>query len=125
MANKKTTRAGDELRGNESGGKSGLPVHDSLFKHLLTRTDTALHFLRDRLPPRLVQYLADAPPQILPGSFVDEHLRPSQTDLLLRVQLKRRWRPVALLSHGPQKSTRAPCPAAAGTLHHAHSTALV
>jgi len=72
----------------DSAGKSGLPIHDSLFKHLLTQEQTAGRFLRERLPQYVVQQLANAPPNLLPGSFVDEHLRPSQTDVLLQVPLK-------------------------------------
>jgi hypothetical protein len=74
--------------GEPRAGKSGLPIHDSLFKHLLGRAETAGRFLHARLPPHLAQHLASAPPQILPGSFVDPDLRQSHTDVLLQIRLR-------------------------------------
>jgi hypothetical protein len=79
-----------EIPAADSAGKSAPLIHDSLFKYLLTQMDTAGRFLRERLPTWLVEELADAPPEIVPGSFVDEELRQSQTDVLLRLPLKDR-----------------------------------
>jgi hypothetical protein len=77
-----------EIPAADSAGKSAPLVHDSLFKYLLTQRDVAGRFLHERLPTWLVQQLAGAPPEIVPGSFVDEELRQSQTDVLLRLPLK-------------------------------------
>jgi len=63
----------------------GTP-HDAFFKRLLGSPDAAATFLRERLPPEIAAALAADPPDPVPGSFVDEHLRPSQSDLLFRVR---------------------------------------
>ncbi len=63
----------------------GTP-HDAFFKRLLGAPDAAATFLRERLPPDIAAALAPDAPEPAPGSFVDERLRPSQSDLLFRVR---------------------------------------
>ena len=63
----------------------GTP-HDAFFKRLLGAPDAAATFLRERLPPAIAAALAPDPPEPAPGSFIDEHLRSSQSDLLFRVR---------------------------------------
>ena len=62
--------------------------HDALFRTLLEDAERAHDFLRDHLPNNIAGLLADDPPQILDGSFVDEALAGSQSDLLMQVRLK-------------------------------------
>ncbi len=57
--------------------------HDTLFRALLSNPGRARDFLRDHLPNTIAGQLADAPPGIVEGSFVDEALAGSQSDLLL------------------------------------------
>jgi len=45
-------------------------------------------FLREHLPPELVDLLTLESPELLPGSFVDEALAQHHSDLLFRVPLK-------------------------------------
>ena len=65
-----------------------LPTpHDRLFRALLSDPERARDFLRDHLPNDIAGRLADSLPEIVEGSFVDEALAGSQSDLLLKVRL--------------------------------------
>ncbi len=61
--------------------------HDALFRVLLEDPDRAATLLREYLPPALSARLADAPPKLLDGTFVDEHSRMTQSDRLFEVKL--------------------------------------
>ncbi len=61
--------------------------HDALFRSLLSDPERARDFLRRHLPAGVSGLLADAPPEIVDGSFVDEALAASQSDVLLKVRL--------------------------------------
>ena len=61
--------------------------HDSLFRSLLTDPERAGAFLRQQLPKDIAVFLDDTPPEVMDGSFVDEDLAGSQSDLLLKVKL--------------------------------------
>ena len=63
-------------------------AHDRLFKALTDNPAAAGALLRERLPPELAMLLADAPPEPLPGSFIDPGLRESHSDRLFRVALR-------------------------------------
>lgn len=54
--------------------------HDKLFKGLLDQPGTAGALLRERMPPEIVALLADDPPELVDGEFVDKVLRGSQSD---------------------------------------------
>jgi hypothetical protein len=45
-------------------------------------------FFRERLPPQLVDQLADGPPELVDGVFVDAQLRGSAADRLFRLRLR-------------------------------------
>ncbi|KAF0117523.1 MAG: hypothetical protein FD149_1098 [Rhodospirillaceae bacterium] len=62
--------------------------HDTLFKGLLDQPGTAGALLRERLPPEIVLLLADDPPELVPGEYVDEALRDSRSDRLYRMRLQ-------------------------------------
>ena len=62
-------------------------IHDSYFRAVLGAPERAADFLRCHLPPAIVPLLADEPPELLDGSFIDNDLRNSQSDLLFRVKL--------------------------------------
>ena len=49
-------------------------IHDAFFKQLMSEPATAGLFLRERLPPGIAALLSAEPPELLPGSFVDEDL---------------------------------------------------
>ena len=67
---------------------AGLPTpHDRLFRALMSDPERVRDFLRDHLPNDISGRLADSPPEIVEGSFVDETLAGSQSDLLLKVRL--------------------------------------
>jgi len=61
--------------------------HDALFRALLGAPDRARAFLREHLPNDIAGHLADDPPEILEGGFVDEALAGSRSDLLMKVRL--------------------------------------
>jgi Putative transposase, YhgA-like len=63
-------------------------IHDSFFKQALDDPALAGTFLREHLPPDIVELLGPERPELIPGSFVDEELRQHHTDLLFRVHLK-------------------------------------
>ncbi len=72
----------------ETGGRRGITPtpHDALFRALVADPARARALLRDHLPDRIAGRLADRPPRILDGSFIDEALRGSQSDLLMEVE---------------------------------------
>jgi len=72
----------------ERGRRKGVTPspHDAMFRALLSDPVRAQALLRDHLPNEIVGLLADKPPKILDGSFVDEALRGSQSDLLIEAE---------------------------------------
>jgi predicted transposase/invertase (TIGR01784 family) len=64
-----------------------INIHDSFFKDVLSDRQYAGIFLREHLPREVVDLFAPEPPELLPGSFVDETLGQHHTDLLFRIQL--------------------------------------
>ena len=65
-----------------------ISVHDAIFKQVLSDPKLADTFLREHLPTDVAVLLGPAPPEPVPASFVDEHLRQHHSDLLFRVRLK-------------------------------------
>ena len=61
--------------------------HDALFRAVFSDPVHAQALLRDHLPNEIAGLLADTPPRIVDGTFVDEDLRKSQADLVLEVEL--------------------------------------
>jgi len=78
-------RAKDARARARRRGTSPTP-HDALFRAVLSDPARAHTFLRDHLPNGIAGQLADRPPRILDGSFVDEALLGSQSDLLMEVE---------------------------------------
>ena len=64
--------------------------HDQFFQQLLDKPDVAGRLLRERLPPEVVELLADEPPELVPGSFVSRRLRGYRTDRLYRTRTRTR-----------------------------------
>ena len=62
--------------------------HDDLFRALLSDRERARAFLRDHLPNEIAGHLQSDPPEIVEGSFIDEALRSTQSDILLEVKTK-------------------------------------
>ena len=62
--------------------------HDRLFKRLLEEPGVAGALLRERLPPKLVEKLADAEPELIPGTYVGKKLRETRSDRLYRLRLR-------------------------------------
>ncbi len=77
-----------EARGRKSGTRT-VPAtpHDSLFRALVSDPGRAAALIRGHLPNRITGLLTDAMPVPLDGSFVDEALRGSQSDMLFKVEL--------------------------------------
>jgi predicted transposase/invertase (TIGR01784 family) len=63
-------------------------IHDAFFKQVLGEPELAGQFLREHLPPEVVEQLGPEAPEPLPASFVDEELRQHHSDLLFRMHLK-------------------------------------
>ncbi len=61
--------------------------HDRLFRALASDPGRAAALIRDHLPERIVGLLAETPPVALDGSYVDEALRGSQSDMLFQFEL--------------------------------------
>ena len=61
--------------------------HDKLFRALLSDPERAHDFLRDHLPNSIAGRLTNDLPEVMEGSFVDEALAGSQSDLLLKFRL--------------------------------------
>ena len=65
-----------------------LPTpHDTFFHALFSDRESVRDFLRDHLPDSVAGLLADTLPEIVEGSFVDEALVGSRSDLLMKVGL--------------------------------------
>ena len=62
-------------------------LHDAFFKQLMSAPETAGQFVRERLPPDVAALLADGPPELVPGSFIDRNLAQHHSDVLLRMDL--------------------------------------
>ena len=60
--------------------------HDALVRRVLGDPDTARAWLKARLPEGVAQHLDFATLQRMPGSFVDEALRRSETDVLFEAR---------------------------------------
>ena len=60
--------------------------HDALVRRVLGDPDTARAWLKARLPQDVAQHLDFATLQRRPGSFVDETLRRSETDVLFEAR---------------------------------------
>ena len=64
-----------------------LPTpHDARFRALFSDPGRAQDFLREHLPNSIAGTLTDDLPELLEGSFVDEALAGSQSDLLMKVR---------------------------------------
>jgi predicted transposase/invertase (TIGR01784 family) len=85
-------------------------IHDSFFKKVLSDRHAADTFLREHLPPDVVDLLGPEPAELLPGSFVDERLGQHHTDLLFRIQLRTKQDALTylLMEHksSPDEATR-------------------
>jgi predicted transposase/invertase (TIGR01784 family) len=67
-------------------GEPPIPTpHDRLFKTTFSHLAAAQDFFQTHLPTRLVAALDWPTLQLVPGSFVDEHLAEQSSDLLYRV----------------------------------------
>ena len=69
--------------------EAGLPVHnphDKFSKRTFSQLETARDFFRTYLPPRLAAAVDWSTLALEPGSFVDERLAGSSSDLLYRVR---------------------------------------
>ena len=62
--------------------------HDKFFKALFAEPGVAEALLRERLPPEVVATFGTTKPEMVPGTFVDEVLRESQTDQLFKVRTR-------------------------------------
>ncbi|MEM9445799.1 MAG: Rpn family recombination-promoting nuclease/putative transposase [Verrucomicrobiota bacterium] len=62
--------------------------HDKIFKSVFSRKDAATEFFKKHLPSELTQHIDWQSLQLEPGSFVDEILKGSESDLLYKVQIK-------------------------------------
>ena len=88
MTDEERSKPGVPDKGWKSRRKKGVPTpHDTLFRAVFSDPVRARALLRDQLPNEIAGLLADTPPRIVPGSFIDEDLRESQADLLLEVSL--------------------------------------
>ncbi|MBF0114734.1 MAG: Rpn family recombination-promoting nuclease/putative transposase, partial [Magnetococcales bacterium] len=56
--------------------------HDRLFKALMSHPETAGAFLQECLPPEVAKLLSPEPPQLVDGTFVEDHLRLYYSDRL-------------------------------------------
>lgn len=61
--------------------------HDAVFKMALGDQGASTAFFRERLPQQDIALLAPDPPELVPGSFVDDRLRQHHSDLLYRRRL--------------------------------------
>ncbi|MBF0438676.1 MAG: Rpn family recombination-promoting nuclease/putative transposase, partial [Magnetococcales bacterium] len=60
--------------------------HDRLFKALISTPESAGALLREYMPKEIVALLAPEEPELVPGSFVSEELRPFYSDRMFRAK---------------------------------------
>lgn len=63
-------------------------IHDGFFKWVMSDHRHADLFIREHLPPDLIELLGCEPAEPLPATYVDEELRQHHSDLLFRIHLK-------------------------------------
>lgn len=61
--------------------------HDEVFRALVETSEHAAILIRETLPPALAARMADTPPELLDGTYIDESSRLSQSDRLFRIAL--------------------------------------
>jgi hypothetical protein len=81
--------------------------HDRFFKALMASPDAPNALFRERLPRRLVEELADAPPEPVGAELVGARLQSSSADGLFRLWLRGR-RPLFVYSLVEHKSAPEP-----------------
>jgi predicted transposase YdaD len=64
--------------------------HDQLFKDAFSRIENAIGFFQSYLPVELQERLDWGSMQLQPGSYIDEMLRSSESDLLYTVEIDKR-----------------------------------
>ena len=84
----RTGKDATDTPGERSRAPAQGTPHDHLFRAILSDSERAAAFLRDHLPNEIAGLLADTQPTVMEGTFVDEALAASQSDVLLRVELK-------------------------------------
>jgi hypothetical protein len=62
--------------------------HDRFFKALMASPNAANALIRERLPRRLVEELADAPPEPVGTELIDARLQSSSADGLFRASAR-------------------------------------
>jgi predicted transposase/invertase (TIGR01784 family) len=62
--------------------------HDAFFKDTIGDPAMADRFLREHLPEAILRLLGPEPPELQPGSFIDQELHEHHTDLLYRLRLR-------------------------------------
>ncbi|MCW1968728.1 MAG: Rpn family recombination-promoting nuclease/putative transposase [Anaerolineae bacterium] len=67
---------------------SSANLHDSYFRDWISEAGVLPDYLQHYLPPHIAAEIEPDSAQIIPGSFIDEQLRPQLTDLLCRVNLR-------------------------------------
>ncbi len=63
-------------------------THDRFVRVVMTRPEVAGVLLREQLPPAVVATLAEGPPELQEGTFVDEALQACQADALFKFATK-------------------------------------
>jgi len=63
-------------------------AHDKFLKSLMDRPKAARALFRERLPRELVAQLADSPPELVDGAFVDDELRGRLSDRLFKLKMR-------------------------------------
>lgn len=76
----------DEKYRKQGKGKGSPSPYDTFFKAWISDPVHVQALLNDHLPNEIASKLADTPPKILDGTFVDEALRSTQSDLLVEVE---------------------------------------
>ena len=64
-----------------------ITPHDALFKTIITEPEMAGRLFREHLPKAFVARMANQPPELTPGSFVDQELAQHHADILYHVKL--------------------------------------
>jgi predicted transposase/invertase (TIGR01784 family) len=77
-----------QLAGKKMKRRSGMSVHDALFKRFLTHKETAQDFLTVHLPAHLRKLCDLETLKLESGSFIDDDLRACYSDVLYSVSMR-------------------------------------
>jgi predicted transposase/invertase (TIGR01784 family) len=87
-ARKEADKGFRQKTGQEKMPKKPGNLHDAMFRAWFSAPEAAGLLFSEQMPERLFALFKSEPPELMPGSFIDDGLAEHRTDLLYRASLK-------------------------------------